>query len=653
MGIIVTLIAVWPIRLAKVHVNVKKLCSRARIIWVGCALLAWTGNAMTEEPQSTLEGPETAADKEPYLGRTVDLPAYVVSATQIDKHPWRYGTVPGFEILTRASDEDTGSLLDVVRLGMWIDDKILPANWRPQAPVPYTVIADDTDSGTVRESGLYAAPLERSGTKSELGFGPEPFGHTTGMVLAGDADTCALDSDLYDMPTLHIASPMKHERMDRCSPPLPPWLRAGLDGHFGVLRMVIETSQNPNSVTTRNEKIRGVMWISNEETEHLMQEIVEKRGKKIEIPFIPLGRFFTQPPPQGESRELWESEAELFVHWGLFAPKRDTASWRHDFLEFTQRARCEQVTEPLFKECFGHNFAEMEKILTDYLKEVIAKPVELDLGSPPDAPWPALRPATADQIGRILGDWLRMQGRLTRPKDPSMGAKLFDAAGRMLTRAYAIDNGLPPDAEPAPQEEGGARIIPKKTNGPVVRMTSFVVTAERIHDAGLLAVFGLYEHDIGDDSMARSFLEKAAKAGADRPEAYLVLAQLRYAEAMARPLGERGRLSAQQTAFVLEPAQVSLHSSITADTVGLFVDTLSHFESKPSIADIEKTVEIALRFPADSGLALRTARLCIETGNLHLAAQVIDVSSAFAMDDSSRMEFQQLRSALNQPVGRP
>jgi len=49
-------------------------------------------------------------------------------------------------------------------------------------------------------------------------------------------------------------------------------------------------------------------------------------------------------------------------------------------------------------------------------------------------------------------------------------------------------------------------------------MKPFVVSASRLHDPELLAVYGLYEHDTGDDGKAREFLEAAAKAGAVRRE---------------------------------------------------------------------------------------------------------------------------------------
>ena len=69
----------------------------------------------------------------------------------------------------------------------------------------------------------------------------------------------------------------------------------------------------------------------------------------------------------------------------------------------------------------------------------------------------------------------------------------------------------------------------------------------------MLAVVGLYEHDIGNDRKARLFLKRAIKLKVDRPKAGIVLAKLRFAEAIQRPAGKTGKLSAQQVSSILEP----------------------------------------------------------------------------------------------------
>ena len=57
-------------------------------------------------------------------------------------------------------------------------------------------------------------------------------------------------------------------------------------------------------------------------------------------------------------------------------------------------------------------------------------------------------------------------------------------------------------------------------------MKPFVVAASHIHDPALLAVFGLYEHDVGNVGQARELLEAASANGAVRPRAYVALAKL-------------------------------------------------------------------------------------------------------------------------------
>ncbi|HUJ44840.1 MAG TPA: hypothetical protein VLW52_14670 [Opitutaceae bacterium] len=638
---------VWSAHSATFRVNGLKRWSRGRFTGVSCALLALVGSASTAEPPTATEGPEATADKEAFLGRTVVLPPYVVSATRIDQHPWRYGCLAGFEVLTRASDGDTDVLLDGLRCHLWMQDKMLPEDWLPQAQVPYTVIADNTDPKSLGKTELYVPPLTVRSPADAFGWGlpAESIRIKSGYVSARDHDTRAVNTNLYDVPYTGFVE-IGFERLYRCAPPLPPWLTAGLVGEPGLFtNVLLKASLNMDTrVMDRKLIFRGVQWISLEETERLQKEIATKQHR-IKIPFIPLGRIFTEPPPREESRLLWESEAALFVRWGVFDPNRKGPAWKQSFLQFVQRARSEPVTEPMFAECFGCGFGAMEKILSDYLNDCIGAPVTVDLDYPQQFPEPELPPATADQIGRILGDWLRMHGDAERRQNPGMSAVLLNAAGRMLMRAYQMDNGLPPDVEPAAQQEQTYQSVPRKTDGPVVPMRAFIVTAERIHDPGLLAVFGLYEHDIGDDGKAREFLEKAVQGSVVRPTADVVLAQLRYAEAVAKPLGHDGKLSATQAAFVLEPAQAAIRSSATAEAWDVIVRTLARCEAKPSALDIERIVAGVSRFPQDTHLILRAAQLCIQSGNMTGAAELIDKSLVFVTDEDTKRKLEKLLSS--------
>jgi hypothetical protein len=73
---------------------------------------------------------------------------FIVSAARVDK-PWRYASMPGFEVLTRASNETTNAMLDSLQRGLWLQNDVLPKEWLPSPAIPYTVIIDDTDLTTI------------------------------------------------------------------------------------------------------------------------------------------------------------------------------------------------------------------------------------------------------------------------------------------------------------------------------------------------------------------------------------------------------------------------------------------------------------------------------------------------------------------------
>ena len=93
--------------------------------------------------------PAAGADEKADIAKVESSPAvvmqrFMVSATRIEKNPWRYGSIPGFEVLSRASDEKMYWMLAAYYDEMMIEKALLPADWLPQPSVPYTLIVDDT-----------------------------------------------------------------------------------------------------------------------------------------------------------------------------------------------------------------------------------------------------------------------------------------------------------------------------------------------------------------------------------------------------------------------------------------------------------------------------------------------------------------------------
>ena len=612
--------------------------------------------------------------------RAVLMERYIVSATRIGKSPWQYASIPGFEVLSRAPEDVTNWWLGAHQSGLLIENAVLPVDWRPESPVPYTVIIDETDLETVPVGQVHRVPIKYEPPPDALTWGPDS--HIEMWIdrfHARDADTFAMDSNLYGVDTNDaVFGTISLERLLRCKSPLPGWLIAGLLGRdCGIFRESFAPVEEKYYEIGHFGETRaigpGTLWVSTEVTTRIVAQL-EKDGwwapsnftprhqlksrapdqdpeyerKILErmIGFPSLEGLFAEVPPSGDNRLLWESVAGLFVRWGLMGPGHEDPAMSHAFLELVQRARREPVTEQVFTGCFGFGFGEMRRKLENFLNEILAKPTSVYVAFPSSFPEVRMKEATADQIARILGDWLRMQGDSLHEIDPSMSAEFLGSAGRMLERAYREDNGLPSDVDPSPEGERSAGPSPGAAYGPAVAMKPFVVSATRIHDPGLQAVYGLYEHDVGDDRKAREFLEAAVKAGVARPRAYLVLAEIRYAEAAARPAGSGGRLSAPQAASVIELLQASPKNPPVLEACGLMAETWAHCEAKPAAGDVGRIVEGVALFPRSVGLAYHSAIACARGGYATQASGLIDEGLRFATEKRDRERFERLRSTL-------
>jgi hypothetical protein len=436
------------------------------------------------------------------------------------------------------------------------------------------------------------------------------------------------------------------ERLGRGVPPLPGWLTAGLVGQTsGIFREAFSILLEDGTPSHRASG-PGTLWVSLGETQRMLKALKRNpHDPSIVIPSV--RRLFVEAPPLDREGAVWESEAALFVRWGLMNRDAPTSG---AFLEFVRRARLGPVSESMFVDCFGFGYSTMDERLRAYLPKVLAEPTSIEWDMPTGLLVPVdLREATSDQIGRILGDWLRMKGNFFGESDPAMSKELLRSAGRMLERAYRDDNGLPPDVD-RPGGGGPFSTSARTTEaGPVVAMRPFVVVANRVHDPRLQAVYGLYEHDIGDDGKAREFLEAAVKAGVVRPNADVALAEIRYAGATDKPEGSAGKISAAQAAPILKLLNAAAQAAPTADTCKKIVEVWMNGEVKPTPADVELLVAGVAMFPRDADLAYGSAQVCARFGYTAEASAVIDKGLAFTTHEINRDYFEQLRSTLRIP----
>ena len=624
----------------------------------GAALLAIAVVASLAVPPPARANKESEAVAAAARERAVRMQRFIVSATRIDKNPWLYASLEGFEVLSRAPNKETSWMLDSLRRGLWLQNDVMPKDWLPVAPVPYTVVIDDTDMSTVQVGQLHSQPIKLEKPADAVAWGKWSADAMVwaDRVPAYDGDTLAFNTNVFgvDMRTFTYGS-VSLERLSRCVPPLPRWLVAGLVGQdFGIFRegfMPIVSRGMFGSGWIHRADGPGTLWVSVDETNRLLKQLKEDGAsdKTTPIAMLPLRELFDEAQPAPARLPLWESEAALLVRWGLMGPGSDDPMTARGFLELAGHARVEPVTEKVFTECMGLGYAAMEARLGSFLRAVLVQPTTVDLDIPAGFPKPLLKPATADQIGRILGDWLRMQGNSFRTRDPALSRESFYYAGRMLERAYRDDNGLPPDVDRSRGAGHSSDSAPNAFLGQAVAMKPFIVTAERIHDARLLAVYGLYEHDTGDDEKAREFLEAAMTTGVVRPAAYVVLAKLRFTEATGKPAGAGGKLSAGQASSVLDPLRTALRFAPSYDAYSLIVGVWTNCEAKPSEGDLDEIAKGVALYPRNTELAYNAALLCLQCGYDSQASMMIDKALVFAADEHKRAYLRQLRPAPDEP----
>jgi len=622
--------------------------SRDAAAWAigSLALLAALGLAIA---------PVRAADdtQGPEQQNAIMMQRFVVSATRLERNPWRYASIDGFEVLSRASEHATNWWMNALRRGLWVENEVIPAEWLPNSQVPYTVIIDDTDLSAVPSSDLHALPLTLHPPDDPLTWDylSKVTSLSTETIGSFDEDTLALNTNVNGNDTggLNYAS-ITLERLSRCQPPLPNWVLTGiLAENYGIFRegfdlLRVESDQSGRIVKAAGP---GTLWVSTDETTRLLDMLRENvHDPKVEVP--PLGFLFSKMPEGGQDLATWQSEAALFMRWGLLGPGRAEPGLYRSFRELVRRSRSEPVTEKVFSECFGFGYAAMKVRMDAFLQDVLAKPTSVKWDMSPSALAPVhLNEATSDQIGRVLGDWLRMKGDFMRESNPELSRELLYSAGKMLERTYREDNGLPPDVDPAHVGSDSVDAAKNSAFGSATTMKPFVVVSARIHDPRLKAVYGLYEHDSGDDAKARELLEAAAKDNVSRPRVYVVLSQLRYSEAMASPEGSEGRLSGRQADFILQPLRTALAKDPTSDLYDLLIATWTGCESKPPPSDVQEILRGVALYPRNTGLAYNAAALCAQGGYNEAAIKIIDTGLVFTTHEMNREYFEELRVRIN------
>lgn len=560
------------------------------------------------------------------------LPKYEVTADRVlpPIEQWKYVSIPGFEILSNASDRNTTLFVRDFYLLRQVAQIILPTI-KETNPVPTYIVL--CGKGNAYETFMSAGKLG---------------GRLPNSMIVGDGERSAIVvnftftnqfGDTYD--TLRGGNDPFHafylqyfrELIQKNIKPAPPtWLEEGLvqllaAAEFSTKRITIgridgasgrsatsgmgssnhgvnlnqgSGTFNGASGNSPNSNFAG----SSQPNSAFSQGESGKAGSFNTLlahrPIMPLKEFFAYSHRQPGNRrpENYSAHAYLFTHLCLYGRGQ---RYTKAFFKLSQRASIEPVTESVFQECFGMNFKKMEKEMRSYISFTDYKSIERraekgkSLSTAPDF---KLRDATDAESSRIAGEVLRLVGN---------------------------------------QDEALNRLI-----APYVRGQ---------YDADLLAALGLAELSAQHKERARRFLEAAAKADTTRTRAYVELARLRYDEIQEKSTAENRAATAGEFTFVQAPLYQGLsHPPALASIYDLLARTWYFSPSAPTKDQFETLAAGAQQNYTDLGLVYRVAALGTKHNHFETSRKFAAFGIANAPDPETKAKFEALSSQLPPPA---
>ncbi len=569
------------------------------------AVLALVGGVLWAQPPSVPEGP------------IIELPKFVVTDSRELPPPeaWRYATIPGFEILSNASDKATQRLLrdfDMFR-------QALVQVWPQPNRHPHTtslILCGKRNkfdafipSGRYTPDAGFASVFLKQGPRTAIVIDLQAT--TLNVLNVDDTNDAATGTDSGLISVDHdkqLYREYVRYLLSGSEPRLPAWVEEGLSQiimrmEFDKRWIVFAKLEDPNTVSTQaamTAQLNALATADDSEAMTLPGAPAEDRDFNAALQrkaLVPMDKFFAVEHDSPEATNVlgnnrWAKQAYAFVHMCLYGLN---GKYQKPFATFLQRLGKEPASEEMFKQVFNKTYKQMLMELRGYIdftvyqhKEYRAK--EDIIVAPPPL---ALRDATEAEVGRIKGETMVLAGH----------AK--EAKGELI----------------APYARG-----------------------ER--DPYLLAALGLYEKNYGDETRARKFLEAAFAAKARRPEACLELARFRLAEAVATP-GADGKLSAGQTAAVLAPLTFAHGKTPILPAI---YDLAGETWGRSSIAagkdDAKLMIEGALLFPTKLKLVFQAGVLARDTGDLRSAHALTAHGLKYAPDAKVRERFEALKASL-------
>lgn len=563
------------------------------------------------------------AQETPPPGQVVELPKFVVQDSRELPQPesWKYATMPGFEILTNASDKATQRLVkdfDEFR-------QALSIVWPIEQQISQTTSLIISGKGAKFDAFMPKGKGGNPDTATASLFLKE--GNKTAILIDLQATTLnVLNIDGADDAATGTDSGLlqvDHDKalyreyvrylLSKSNPRMPAWFEEGISQI--IMRMQIqsrryielgrvEPANTVSAAAAMTQQINAIAAADDPDAPQLPGAPAEDKDFPAALMrrrLVDMDKMFSVAHGAPEAtnalgNNIWAKQSYAFVHMCLYGEKK---KYQKPFAEFLRRIAKEPVTEAMFKECFKMSYKDMLMQIRSYAESTYAE-IQIyqskkggeDLIIQPKPL--ALREATQSEIGRIKGEALVLAGHRAKAK----------------TELIA----------------------------PYVR-------GER--DPELLAALGLFEKKEGKEADARKFLEAAWTGKTTRPDALLELSRFRYADALAKPEGPDKLLAPAQVRAIVDPLLVARrqppHNYAIYD---LMADTWARSATKPKREEAIPIIEGALLFPTRLKLVFQCIYFAADIGDLKSAHALADHGIRIGTDPNVKKRFADAKAGL-------
>jgi hypothetical protein len=551
------------------------------------------------------------------VGPVVELPKFVVTDTRELPPPeaWRYAEIPGFEILTNASDKATRRLIKDFEQFKEALALVWPIPNQSGVPTSLILCGRGGKFDAFVPSGKSSADRALASlflkNKEQTAIIIDLQSSTLNILATDTANDAATGTDSNYISVDHdkqLYREYVHFLLSKSEPRLPAWLEEGMAQIIMAMKVdpkyiVFGKLEDPNMVSAQAGAVAAMNALTAADDPDGIQIAgapAEDRDFNAALQrraLVPFPKFFavTSDSPEAINplgNNVWAKQSYAFVHMCLYGRGK---RYQKPFATFLTRLGKEPVSEELFKECFKMDYKKMQMELRGYIdfcdyqhQEYVLKGEGLGTGKPL-----ALRDATQSEVGRIKGEALALAGHQAKAK---------------------------------------------------AELTAPYIRGER--EPLLLAALGLYDRANGEDVRARKFIEAATAAKVKRPRAYLELARFRYADALAKP-GAGGQFSAEQVSGIVAPLLIArVQPPSMPEVYELMTTAWSLSVETPKRDDVVFLIEGVRLFPGRLRMLYQAALLSAQANMLDVAHAFADHGVKIAPDANGKAKFEALKGSL-------